>query len=131
MKIETFEKTFCWKTPKGNIVDMTIEIAHTTEKDVNADGHTVTVPTSEYKYTVLCFAMNGEKKEVREYRHHVGHICYGYQGKDRLMVAIPAEIMTEIKKAETDELNAKYASIDKAENEYQAHCDMMKKAMQE
>lgn len=56
-------------------------------------------------------------------------ILIARKGKDRVLVAIPDDVAAEVYGEERAELERKLAAEKAIEDEYNEHCEMMRKAM--
>ena len=124
-------KTYNWTTARGAKISATITSEHITSQTVYADGWNIKTKCSEYKYTVDAVTVNGKATELKELWIEKGMRCImiARQGRDRVLVALPQDVIDSVYGDEMDELNRRLAAAEKAEKEYNAHCEMMRKAM--
>lgn len=124
-------KTYQWTTARGAKIEATITVEHITRETVYADGWNIEVDCSKYTYSVDALTVNGKQTALRQMWYERGTRCIliDRKGKDRVLVAIPAEIASEIYAEETAERKEQMEAAQKAEAAYNAHCEMMRKAM--
>ena len=114
-------KTYAWTTARGAKISATITSNHITRETVYADGWNVECDCSKYTYSVDELTVNGKRG--------IPCIPIARKGNDRVLAAIPDDIATEIYGEEREENKRKFEAAKKAEEIYDAHCEMMRKAM--
>jgi len=127
------EKTYNWVTPKCAKVELTVYTEHIATKTHFADGDNVEVGCDEYSYH-YSLKLNGATIAADQllyvYNYNgVNAINCGKQGKNTLLIAVPDDVYNSIYGEEMEKRKAREERIDKAESEYEKHCDMMNKAM--
>lgn len=126
-------KTYTWTTPKGAEIVATITTEHITRETVDADGFKVEVNCSRYDYSVDAMTVNGKPTDLKQLwtERGVNCILIAYQGKNRVLAAIPDDIAAEIYGEERAEAAARLERSMAAEAAYNAHREMMRRAMAE
>lgn len=124
-------KTYEWTTPRGAKITATITVNHITRKTINADGHKVEVNCDEWTRSIDEMTINGKPTAMRKlhYEQNTDCILTGYCGKDRLLVALPADVVEDIYGEERRERAARQARSDAADREYEAHRNAILKLM--
>lgn len=124
-------KTYNWTTSKGAKISATITAEHITHHTIYADGWNVETKCSEYKYTVDAMTVNGKETVLKELWTEKGIRCIliARKGHDRVLVALPQNVIDDVYGEERAEVARRLAAAEKAEKEYNAHCEMMRKAM--
>lgn len=124
-------KTYAWTTAKDAEIVATITTEHITRETVDADGFKVEVNCSRYDYSVDAMTVNGNPTDLKELwtERGVNCILIAYRGKNRILVAIPDDIAAEIYGEERAEAAAKLERSIAAEAAYNAHREMMRRAM--
>lgn len=124
-------QTYTWTTPKGAEIVATITTEHITRETVDADGFKVEVNCSRYDYSVDAMTVNGKPTDLKRLwtERGVNCILIAYQGKNRVLVAIPDDIAAEIYGEERAEAAARLERSMAAEAAYNAHREMMRRAM--
>ena len=98
-------KTYTWTTAKGAKVVATITSNHITRETVYADGFNIECDCSKYTYRIA------------------------RKGKDRVLAVIHEDVVAEVYAEEREETKRKLEAEKKLEDAYNAHCEMMRKAM--
>ena len=124
-------KTYNWTTARGAKISATITSEHITSRAVYADGWNVETKCSEYDYKVDDITVDGKKTELKQLWTEKGMRCIliARQGRDRVLVALPQDVIDDVYGAEHAEMERRLTAAEKAEKEYNAHCEMMRKAM--
>lgn len=124
-------RTYSWTTARGAKISATITSEHITSKTVYADGWNVETKCSEYSYRVDAITVNGKATELKELWIEKGVRCIliARKGCDRVLVALPQDVVDSVYGEEQAEMEHCLAAAEKAEKEYNAHCEMMRKAM--
>ena len=124
-------KTYAWTTARGAKISATITSTHITRETVYADGWNVECDCSKYTYSVDELTVNGKPTELKEMWNERGIPCIliDRKGNDRVLAAIPDDIAADIYGEEREENKRKFEAAKKAEEIYNAHCEMMRKAM--
>lgn len=124
-------KTYTWTTAKGAKVVATITSNHITRETVYADGFNIECDCSKYTYRVDALTVNGKSTELKELWTERGIRCIliARKGKDRVLAVIPEDVVAEVYAEEREETKRKLEAEKKLEDAYNAHCEMMRKAM--
>lgn len=124
-------KTYTWTTAKGAKVVATITSNHITRETVYADGLNIECDCSKYTYSIDEMTVNGKATELKEFWDECGMQCIliTRKGKDRILAAIPEDVAAEVYAEEREETKRRMEAAKKAEEAYNAHCEMMRKAM--
>ena len=124
-------KTYTWTTARGAQIAATITSNHITRETVYADGWNVECDCSKYSYSVDALTANGKATELKELWTERGVECIliARKGKDRVLVAIPDDVAADVYGEERAETARKLAAAKEIEDAYNAHCEMMRKAM--
>lgn len=124
-------KTYNWTTPRGAKVSATITVEHITTKIADADGFKLPVKCSEWVRSVDSLTVNGKETEMHELYNERGTRCIliGRVGKDRVLVALPADVVDAVYGEEIAELNRKIDHTIKVENAAAAHRTAVYKMM--
>lgn len=124
-------KTYNWTTARGAKISATITSEHITSKTTYADGWTVETKCNEYNYNVDAITVNGKTTELKKLWTEKGVRCIliARKGSDRVLVALPQDVIDSVYGEEQAEMERCLAAEEKAEKEYNAHCEMMRKAM--
>ncbi len=124
-------KTYIWTTARGAQIAATITSNHITSETVYADGWNIECKCSKYTYSVDALTVNGKATELKELWTERGMRCIliARKGKDRVLVAIPDDVAAEVYGEERAELERKLVAEKEIEDEYNEHCEMMRKAM--
>lgn len=124
-------KTYAWTTAKGAEIVATITTEHITRETICADGMDVEVDCNHYNYRVDAMTVNGNATALKQLwtERGVNCILIAYQGKNRVLVAIPDDIAAEIYGEEHAEAAARLERSMAVEAAYNAHREMMRRAM--
>lgn len=124
-------KTYTWTTARGAQIAATITSNRITRETVYADGWNVECDCSKYTYSVDALTVNGKATELKELWTERGARCIliARKGKDRVLVAIPDDVAADVYGEERAETARKLAAAKEIEDAYNAHCEMMRKAM--
>ena len=124
-------KTYTWTTARGAKVSATITSNHITRETVYADGMNIECDCSEYTYSIDEMTVNGKATELKEFWVERGTQCIliARRGKDRILAAIPEDVAAEVYAEEREETKRRLDAAKKAEEAYNAHSEMMRKAM--
>lgn len=116
-------KTYNWTTQRGAKISATITVEHITTKIADADGFKLPVKCSEWVRTVNCLTVNGKETEMHELYNERGTRCIliGRVGKDRVLVALPADVVDSVYGEEIAENKRKIDHTIKVENAAAAH----------
>lgn len=123
--------TYKWTTPRGANVELTVDVQHITTKTVSADGFDLDVKCDEWHRNITECRVNGKATERKELCYERGMSCVlvGYQGKNRILIALPKDVEEAIYGEERKAAKEKEARRAEVEKAYQAHREMMRKAM--
>lgn len=123
--------TYKWTTPRGANVELTVDVQHITTKTVSADGFDLDVKCDEWHRNITECRVNGKSTARKEFWHERGMCCVlvGYQGKNRILIALPKDVEEAIYGEERKAVKEKEARRAEVEKAYQAHREMMRKAM--
>lgn len=124
-------KTYTWTTARGAKIVATITSEHITRETAYADGYNIEVDCSKYSYRVDSLTVNGKATELKALWWENGMRCIliGRRGADRILVLIPDDVCAQVYGEEREENHRKMAAAEKADAAYEAHCEMMRKAM--
>lgn len=116
-------KTYNWTTPRGAKIAATITVEHITTKTVDADGFKVPVKCSEWMRSVDSMTVNGKETKRHELYNERGTRCILIDrvGKDRVLVALPSDVVDAVYGEEIDENKRKLDRAIKVENAVAAH----------
>ena len=92
------EKTFAWTTARGTKISATITVEHVTRDTINSDGFKVEVDCNKWFRQVDAMTVNGKPTELKELWDEAGKQCIliARKGKDRVLVALPADVENAI-----------------------------------
>ena len=123
--------TFAWTTARGANVELTVDVKHITTETVNADGFEMDVKCDKWQRSVSECRVNGKATALKELCYERGMCCVlvGYQGKNRILIALPKDVGEAIYGEERKAAKEKEARRAEIEKDYQAHREMMRKAM--
>lgn len=123
--------TFAWTTARGAKVELSVEVRHITTETVNADGVAVAVKCDKWEREVTECRLNGKDTALKELWNERGTRCIliGRRGKDRILVALPKDVEEAIYGEERKAAKEKEVRRAEVEKAYQAHREMMRKAM--
>ncbi len=112
-------------------MELTVDVKHITTKEINADGHIFDVKCDEWHRSVSECRVNGKATALKELCYERGMSCVlvGRQGKDRILVALPKDVEEAIYGEERKAAKEKETRRAEVEKAYQAHREMMRKAM--
>lgn len=123
--------TYTWTTPRGAKISATITVEHITREVSFADGWNIETECDRWTRTVDSMTVNGKPTKMRELHDERGTACILIDriGKDRLLVALPADVEAAIygeeRSASASKLNAAIA----AERAYNEHVSAVEKMM--
>lgn len=120
-----------YKTPKGNSVEIEIMVEHITRETSYADGWNVSVPCSRYRYSVSKLIFNGKQYPEADFDNVIDQsvVRVEYVGRDRRLIRLPANFVEAFTEQENKELDEIRERNERSEAAYEAHCEMMRKAM--
>lgn len=123
--------TYKWTTGRGANVELTVEVKHITTETVNADGFDMDVKCDKWQRSISKCLVNGKATARKElcYEHGMSCVLVGYQGKNRILIALPKGVEEAIYGEERKAAKEKEARRAEVEKAYQAHREMMRKAM--
>lgn len=123
--------TFAWTTARGAKVELSVNVKHITTDTVNADGLAVEVKCDKWEREVTECRLNGKDTTLKELWSERGTACIliGRRGKDRILVALPKDVEEAIYGEERKAEKEKEARAKKVNSAYDAHREMMRKAM--
>lgn len=123
--------TYKWTTARGANVELTVDVKHITTEKASADGFDLDVKCDKWHRSVSECLVNGKATALKELCYERGMCCVliGRQGKDRILVALPKDVEEAIYGEERKEAKEKEARRAEVEKAYQAHREMMRKAM--
>lgn len=124
-------KTYNWTTPRGAAIQATISVEHITRETISADGCPVEVSCDRWQRTVDSMTVNGQPTELKELYTEGNKQCILIKcvGNDRLLVALPSDVEDDIYGEERRSNEAKAAIRAEEDAKYEAHREMMRKAM--
>lgn len=124
-------KTYCWTTPRGAKVEMTVISEHITSRTTSADGWPIEVKCNEWHYQIDKMLVNGKAPKMHELGHHGRDrvVIIDRIGKDSVMAAIPADIAADIFGEEMRYHAEQARRAAAAEEKYMDNYNMVKKAM--
>lgn len=124
-------KTYNWTTPRGAKISATITVEHITTKVVDADGFKVETKCSEWRRSVDSMTVNGKAAKLRELYTERGTRCILIDriGKDRVLVALPADVVNAVYGAEIAENKLRLERADRVEKSVSAHREAVYKMM--
>ncbi len=124
-------KTYKWETPNGNKIEMTIVVEHITEDIAYADGWNIPICCDYWKRDIVTMKVNGKNTELKELylEGNIDCVLIDRMGKDRLLVAIPPEIVNEVygEERKTEHENLKKELL--AAKEFEKHQERIYKMM--
>ena len=124
-------KTYSWTTPRGAKISATITVEHITTKVVDADGFKVETKCSEWRRSVDSMTVNGKAAKLHELYTERGTRCILIDriGKDRVLVALPADVMNAVYGEEIAENKLRLERADRVEKSVSAHREAVYKMM--
>lgn len=123
--------TYKWTTARGANVELAVDVKHITTETINADGFDMDVKCDKWQRSVSKCLVNGKATALKELCYERGMCCVliGRQGRDRILVALPKDVEEAIYGEERKAAKEKEARRAEVEKSYQAHREMMRKAM--
>lgn len=123
--------TYTWTTPRGAKIEATITATHITTRTVDADGFKVDTKCDQWIRTVDAMTKDGKPTALKELWCERGTECImiGRIGKDRLLVALPANVVSAVYGEEREATKRKRDASYAAEKAYMDHYNMVRKAM--
>lgn len=123
--------TYIWATPKGANISATITVKHITTETVYADGLNIEVKCDRWARNVDSMTVNGRPTKMRELYNEDGIDCILIDrvGNNRILVALPDDVVTAIYAEERNDAARKLAATIAAEKAYEAHINAVKKMM--
>lgn len=120
--------TSTFKTAKGANIELITE--NITSEIINADGHEIEVKADGIKIKEV--KVNGESHRgtLTSYQG-MKVINYGYQGRNPLLIAIPADVYEAVWGEYDKRIAARLAAAAEADRKYEAHYNRVMKAMEE
>ena len=124
-------KTYSWTTPRGAKISATITVEHITTKVVDADGFKVETKCSEWRRSVDSMTVNGKAAKLHELYTERGTRCILIDriGKDRVLVALPADVVNAVYGEEIAENKLRLERADRVEKSVSAHREAVYKMM--
>lgn len=112
-------------------MELTVDVKHITTETVNADGFDMDVKCDKWQRNITECRVNGKDTARKELCYERGMSCVlvGYQGKNRILIALPKDVEEAIYGEERKAAKEKEARRAEVEKAYQAHREMMRKAM--
>ncbi len=116
-------KTYTWKTPRGAEIEATIRVEHCTSRNTSADGWEMEVKCDEWFRLVEDMKVNGKATKMMELTKYLDQDCIMIDkvGKDKVLVAIPAEVVEELFGEERRGKKAREEANDRLEEKMEAH----------
>lgn len=123
--------TYNWTTPRGAKIEATITVNHITRETVDADGFEVDVKCDEWHRTIDKMLVNGKPAKMAELTYEQGTHCILIDriGKNRVLVAIPQNVVDAIYGEQNRATDAQLEVAHKFEKMIDAHRAMVEKAM--
>lgn len=125
------KNTYTWTTPRGAKVEIIVNIEHITKDVINADGLPVEIDCDKWHRKIESCKVNGKNTALKELGQ-IGNtdcVIIDRRGDNRIAAEIPADIVDSIygeeRRANAEKIKKELELADK----YEAHCEMMRKAM--
>lgn len=124
-------KTYHWTTPRGAKIAATITSEHVTHDIVDADGYKIEVKCDRWDYRVDDITVNGKPTELKRLWIEDGKRCIliGMRGKDRILVALPADVEQDVYGEEKAHAKARTLYNAKLQDDMDAHRAAVEKMM--
>jgi len=120
-------KNYSYKTQRGSVVELAIEVIHVIE-ETNLADHNFTNKVSKYEYKVLSITVAG-KSYNGTFTNLACDIKVGMQGNQPILVAVPKEIVADFHQEERVEVELKVNKFMSAEKKYQEEKAITTRAM--
>ena len=116
-------KTYTWTTPKGAEIEATIRVEHKTRTKTSADGWEMEIKCDDWFRVIEDMKVNGKATKMMELTRYCDQDCIMIDkvGKDRVLVAIPAEVIEELFGEERRNAKARDEANDRLEEKMEAH----------
>lgn len=116
-------KTYTWKTPRGAQIEATIRVEHETTAKTSADGWEMEVKCDSWFRIVEDMKVNGRATKMMELTKYGDQDCIMIDkaGKDKVLVAIPADVVEDLFGEERRTEKAIDEANDRLEEKMEAH----------
>ena len=124
-------ETYKWTTTRGAKIEATITVNHITRETVDADGFKINVNCDEWQRTVDKMMVNEKPAKTAELTYEQGMYCILIDriGKNRVLVAIPQNVVDAIYGEQNRAIASQLEAAHKFEKKLDAHRAMVEKAM--